>query len=109
MTVRHDLFYCYKNFELHTCIEEETGKESWTRLEQFIQWLELAGAQPRGRQNASQSPVEGPQTASKDGEHFCTVHNTPFKQYSKDGKTWYAHKAGDAWCNEAKAKNGKAA
>ena len=31
-------------------------------------------------------------------EHFCSEHQTPFKQYSKGESTWYAHKAGDNWC-----------
>ena len=33
-------------------------------------------------------------------ENFCSEHQTSFKQYTKGESTWYAHKAGDSWCNE---------
>ena len=33
-------------------------------------------------------------------EHHCQEHGTPFKRYEKEGRTWYAHKAGEKWCRE---------
>ena len=32
--------------------------------------------------------------------HYCQEHQTEFKRYEKDGRTWYAHKQGQKWCGE---------
>ena len=39
--------------------------------------------------------------ANGQDEHRCTEHNVAFKPHSKDGKTWYSHKQGNAWCRES--------
>ena len=33
-------------------------------------------------------------------EHYCQEHQTEFKRYEKEGRVWYAHKAGQKWCKE---------
>ena len=36
-------------------------------------------------------------------EEPCTVraeHGVEFKRYEKEGRVWYAHKAGQKWCRE---------
>ncbi len=33
-------------------------------------------------------------------EHFCHEHQAAFKRYEKDGRAWWAHKAGNKWCRE---------
>ena len=43
-------------------------------------------------------------------DHYCNIHNTPFKQYHKKdengnpiGEGWYSHPIeGGGWCNEKK-------
>jgi hypothetical protein len=36
-------------------------------------------------------------------EHWCQEHQTSFKRFEKDGRTWYSHKApdGKSWCKES--------
>ncbi len=43
-----------------------------------------------------------PATVEEPLEHSCQAHGVPFKQYSKGDSSWYAHKVGNAWCNEGK-------
>lgn len=31
-------------------------------------------------------------------EGHCPIHNVAMKQYTKEGRSWYSHKVGDAWC-----------
>jgi hypothetical protein len=33
-------------------------------------------------------------------EHFCTAHQTEYRQFTKDGRTWYSHRHGNGWCKE---------
>jgi hypothetical protein len=33
-------------------------------------------------------------------EHYCQTHGVEYKKFEKNGKSWYAHKADDGWCNE---------
>ena len=39
-------------------------------------------------------------------EHYCNEHGTEFKRYEKEGRSWHAHKSGEAWCHE-KSRNGQ--
>ena len=39
-------------------------------------------------------------------EHYCHEHGTEFKRYEKEGRVWYSHRFGDAWCKE-KPRNGQ--
>jgi hypothetical protein len=33
--------------------------------------------------------------------HWCAAHQTQYKRFSKDGRTWYSHKTPDGkWCKE---------
>ena len=52
-------------------------------------------------QNVSESAVQ-PSARAEPPEHRCQAHGVPFKQFSKGDSVWYAHKAGNAWCNERK-------
>ena len=36
------------------------------------------------------------------GGHWCVEHGVAYTAKSHDGRTWYSHKHGDAWCNEKK-------
>jgi hypothetical protein len=34
--------------------------------------------------------------------HWCEIHHCEYQRFSKDGKTWFSHKApGGKWCKEA--------
>ena len=39
-------------------------------------------------------------TTTQQSEHYCQEHQTDFKLYEKEGRVWYAHKAGQKWCRE---------
>lgn len=30
---------------------------------------------------------------------YCDVHQMSYRQYQKDGQTWWAHRAGSGWCH----------
>jgi hypothetical protein len=32
-------------------------------------------------------------------EAWCEIHKTEMRQFSKNGKSWYSHNAGDKWCS----------
>lgn len=37
------------------------------------------------------------------GEGWCSLHHIEMKQYTKNGRSWYAHKLQDeTWCNGGK-------
>ena len=51
------------------------------------------------------SKTSGQTTKAEDStagqsEHYCAEHQTEFKRYEKEGRVWYAHKAGQKWCRE---------
>ena len=53
----------------------------------------------RSDQSASTEQRNGHEgTQDTTPEHFCSEHQTPFKQYTKGESTWYAHKERDSWC-----------
>jgi hypothetical protein len=53
-------------------------------------------------QNGSEKPIRGahsqpePQT-----DRHCRQHQTPFKQYTKDGRSWWSHRHSNGWCKES--------
>jgi len=55
----------------------------------------LAGYEP--------TPAEEITTGTVPSEHWCSIHDVPFKKKQKGKSTWWAHKTEDGeWCNEAK-------
>ena len=43
---------------------------------------------------------EKPRPAQPDA-HYCPIHKTAFRQFTKGDRTWYSHKTPDgSWCNE---------
>ena len=38
--------------------------------------------------------------AATTGDHHCAEHGVGFRRYEKEGRAWYAHKAGGEWCRE---------
>lgn len=46
---------------------------------------------------------DSPETP-REKEHFCTIHNVPFKRHEKEGEVWYSHKieGTEKYCTEPK-------
>jgi hypothetical protein len=69
-------------------------KSMWSRGASKAQteadsWIELGG-----NHKEALTPVPS-------REHFCTAHQIEYKRFTKDGRTWYSHKAPDGkWCKE---------
>ena len=80
-----------------------SGEKAYSEALALLAQMEKDGfkARTNGKGHSQDTPTEE--------AHFCTKHGVPFKQYSNEKGVWYSHKDGDKWCNEAKAKNGKAA
>ena len=54
----------------------------------------VVAPQPVEHSKGQPEPVQQP-------EHFCQVHQTEHKRYSRGNSVWYAHKTPDGkWCRE---------
>jgi hypothetical protein len=42
--------------------------------------------------------LEAPRTPSGSPEGFCSLHNVPMRQTTKNGRTWWSHKTAEGWC-----------
>jgi hypothetical protein len=42
--------------------------------------------------------LEAPRTPSGSPEGFCSLHNVPMRQTTKNGRTWRSHKTAEGWC-----------
>lgn len=40
-----------------------------------------------------------PPNGDTESPAWCKEHQVTMKQYEKNGKTWFAHKNGESWCN----------
>lgn len=95
---------CYKTVEL-SAEAALTPQENWHEAQSQLYdqlgtqlralWTTRNGDAARTEQRNGQEDSNGTVP-----EHFCSEHQTPFKQYTKGESTWYAHKAGDSWCKE---------
>ena len=54
----------------------------------------LAGFQPTPAEEMGGTP-----TPNSKQEPVCPIHKVPWKQHTKDDKSWWSHKDGDTWCN----------
>lgn len=50
--------------------------------------------------NGNGQPSNGTTKTEDSAEHYCQEHLAEFKRYEKEGRVWYAHKAGQKWCKE---------
>ncbi len=92
----------YKTIEL--CAEAALDpNETWTEAQASLytelgqQLRTLWTAKANGKEQASQGSAKAEDTTT---EHYCQEHQTEFKRYEKEGRVWYAHKAGQKWCRE---------
>ena len=95
---------CYKTIEL-SAEADVAPRENWqtaqsqlyTDLGEQLKALWSARNDQSGPAEQRNGDEDSRDTAQG---HFCSEHQTPFKQYTKGESTWYAHKTGDSWCNE---------
>lgn len=83
----------YKTIELGadaTPGTDETWENAQTRLYQELgqQLRTLWATKVNGKAAC------GEDTVGSGSEHFCQQHGAPFQRYEKEGRAWYAHKAG---------------
>ena len=74
--------------------------ETWTEAQASLyqelgQQLKALWATKNGQATNGTAKTE----ASTAG-HYCAEHQTEFKRFEKEGRVWYAHKAGQKWCRE---------
>ena len=53
-----------------------------------------------GNGQATNGSAKAENTTTEQTEHYCQEHQIEFKRYEKEGRMWYAHKAGQKWCRE---------
>jgi len=74
-----------------------TGATVYRDAVQLLGQLKADGFTPgtapgrNGQRSARPSAPAGP---------MCHQHGVPFRQYQKDGRTWFAHRQGDGWCRQ---------
>jgi len=52
--------------------------------------------------NAQQAPSKPVFGTKVEAGSMCPKHGVPFIKFEKNGRSWYSHKDGDAWCNKPK-------
>lgn len=52
-----------------------------------------------GSPTTYKSPAISQPTTSSNDASWCPIHQTTMKQFTKNGQSWFSHKAGDQWCN----------
>jgi hypothetical protein len=92
----------------------EIGAEASVEPREDWQSAQTALCQQLGQQmtvlwnSGNGKPTQEPPKADlppPQSEHWCVIHQTEFKRFSKDNKVWYSHKAPDGkWCNESSKK-----
>ncbi len=79
-----------------------------TRFGDFVKKLEEYYVTPKGKQNGNGKPVTqptvSPNTPAPEFPNadpgYCTIHDTPMKEWEKEGRTWFSHKieGTESWC-----------
>jgi hypothetical protein len=36
---------------------------------------------------------------------FCSEHGVSYRQFEKEGRSWYSHRQGDSWCKYTKPRS----
>ena len=74
-----------------------SGSTVYREAVQLLVQLKADGFTPgsapgRGGQRSSRpSAPAGP---------MCAEHGVPFRQYTREGRSWYAHRDGEGWCRQ---------
>jgi len=95
----------WKSVELSaeaTLEPQETWTEAQARLYTDLgqQLRTLWTEKANGNGQANNDAVKAEDTSNGQSEHYCQEHQTEFRRYEKEGRVWYAHKAGQKWCRE---------
>jgi hypothetical protein len=77
---------------------ENVSDELHKRLTKQLKVL-WASNKAGGGETPEQARTE---TKPETQENWCTTHNTEFKKFSKDGKTWFSHRTADGWHKQGK-------
>ena len=57
------------------------------------------GSAPTGGQSTDKPAEAAPGRSTQLPAPICQKHGVPYQRYEKNGRSWWAHKAGDDWCN----------
>jgi hypothetical protein len=52
-------------------------------------------------EKAIEAPPSQRESQGREPDHYCGQHQTPFKQYTKDGRSWWSHRHSNGWCRES--------
>jgi len=95
-------------FECLLSIQAETGSQVIKKAEGAIAYLTELKCLPlhpgncngNGQEKASKSDaiVEVKQDGNS-GKTICPIHKIEMTRWSKNGRTWFAHRWQDGWCN----------
>ena len=78
------------NYGVLFTMRDTDSRKLYVRVNNFIKVLKADGWKADWLQNGSK--VEH-------GPEWCPIHNVAMKKYTKEDRSWYSHKNGDAWCN----------
>ncbi len=82
-------------FQLASMAQTRAGAKA---LRNRLAWVAvLAGYRPTPAEEIEDTEPGGEPAQ----EHWCPIHNVPFKRYEKGGAAWYSHRLDDGtYCNE---------
>ena len=95
----------YKTIELSAEASLEP-QEAWIEAQASLytdlgqQLRTLWATKANGNGQSSNGSAKAETSTAEQSEHYCLEHQAEFKRYEKDGRSWYAHKAGQKWCKE---------
>lgn len=91
-------------FECQLTLRGDSGKEVLEKAEAAITFLLNTDCQPNSHHKPSlQDNAVDSEAGSHNGNghdrSWCPIHEVEMKRWEKNGRTWYSHKVGDAWCS----------
>ncbi len=91
-----------EGFACQLTLRGASGGEVLTKAAAAVTYLVGRGAQPDGYRPAVATPAAAA-TPDPSDPSWCAIHNVQMKAHTKDGNTWYSHKAPDgSWCRGGK-------
>lgn len=99
----------YKTVELGAEGSLDSGDDKWQEVQsdlyrqledQMRHVFNGAGKAQNGPEKALAPLAEAATPPVPSREHFCTAHQTEYRQFTKDGRTWYSHRHSNGWCKE---------
>jgi hypothetical protein len=115
--------YHAQGYDCMLTLRGPSGADVLTKADAAIRWLAEHGCTPDGCKPALSTPWKGaaegangngsaqqpiappapamaviPTPAPEPDPAWCPIHQVMMARHEKDGKGWYSHKVGDAWC-----------